>query len=151
MLQDISALSNKIIKRLPYSKDFLFADEIINIDENNIVGNYTFKSDAFFYKSHFKHRPETPGVIILEMMGQLGMVSHLIYLENLYTNDIDFSPLFANLEASFINKVNPDEKLTVYSEKIYYRNGILKSKIKLVNLHNETCVLCNAQLKLIYE
>lgn len=151
MSDEITELSKKIIKRLPYSDDFLFADRIIHVDNESIIGNYTFKSNAFFYKSHFKHRPETPGVILLEMMGQLGMVSHLIYLEKLYTNDIVFSPLFANVEAGFLKKVYPEEILTVYSQKIYYRNGVLKSSIKLVNPNQETCILFNAQLKLVYE
>ena len=59
----------EIISRLPYSKPFLFVDEIIHIDENRVEGTYTFDENLDFYKGHFKDNPFTPGVILTETMG----------------------------------------------------------------------------------
>jgi 3-hydroxyacyl-[acyl-carrier-protein] dehydratase len=37
-----------IIIRLPYSKPFLFVDELLDVNENSITGSYTFKEDIDF-------------------------------------------------------------------------------------------------------
>lgn len=142
-------LSRKIISKLPYGAGFLFVDEITYVDEDRIVGNYTFRSDAPYYKWHFKHRPVTPGVLIIETMGQIGMVCHIVFLEKLYDSNVKFSPILLNVELSFIKEVFPNEKLEVRSRKIYYRNGVLKSRLWLKNPLNEDCALGTYQVKLL--
>ena len=52
-----------ILDKLPYSKPFLFVDEILQINENGVEGSYTFDSNLDFYNGHFKNNPVTPGVI----------------------------------------------------------------------------------------
>ena len=46
MTMVMNELSCKIISKLPYGDDFRFVDEISFVDENRIVGNYTFRADA---------------------------------------------------------------------------------------------------------
>ena len=70
----------EIIAILPYSKPFLFVDEILSITENGVEGSYTFDSDLDFYKGHFKDNPITPGVILTEVMAQIGLVCLGIFL-----------------------------------------------------------------------
>ena len=72
--------SVEIIKLLPYTKPFLFVDELTEISENGISGNYTFQENEFFYKGHFKENPITPGVILTETMAQIGVVCLGIFL-----------------------------------------------------------------------
>ena len=72
--------STQIIKNLPYKKPFLFVDELTDISENGIIGNYTFKESEFFYEGHFKDNPITPGVMLTETMAQIGVVCLGIYL-----------------------------------------------------------------------
>ncbi|MGI6320407.1 MAG: hypothetical protein ACOXZK_05500 [Bacteroidales bacterium] len=103
----------------------------------------------FFYESHFKHLHIIPGVIIIEMMGQIGLVCHQVYLQNLYNSDTIYHPLLSNLEAEFFREVFPDEKLTVISNRIYLRHGILKSKTELYNQKDELCCRTVAQIKII--
>ena len=43
-------------------------------------GFYTFKEDEYFYQGHFKDNPITPGVILTEVMAQIGVVCLGIYL-----------------------------------------------------------------------
>jgi len=126
----------EIISKLPYSKPFLFVDELISIDENGVIGNYTFDASLDFYKGHFKDNPVTPGVILTEVMAQIGVVCLGIFLLN---NDINRNTLIAltSNEIEFLKPVYPNEKVTVISEKIYFRFGKLKCKVKMLNAKNE--------------
>ena len=72
--------SDEILKYLPYQRPFLFVDELTEISENGIIGSYTFPVDSFFYKGHFKDHPVTPGVILTEVMAQIGVVCLGIFL-----------------------------------------------------------------------
>ena len=85
--------TNQIIKKLPYQSPFLFVDELTEITENGVIGNYTFKENEFFYEGHFKKNPITPGVILTETMAQIGVVCLGIYLlKNEFTSDNKYAP-----------------------------------------------------------
>ena len=144
-------IENKIIARLPYLPSFLFVNEISLINDDEIIGHYTFGKDNFFYNAHFKHIPITPGIVLIEMMGQIGLVAHLVYLHKLYDNDILFHPILSYVESSFYKKVEVNDKLTIKSKKIYYRNNILKSKIELFDSSNDLCATLIAQLQLVFD
>jgi 3-hydroxyacyl-[acyl-carrier-protein] dehydratase len=145
------ALSENIIKKLPYSEPFLFVDEICEVNSKCITGKYSFRKDSFFYNSHFVNNPVTPGTLILEMMGQIGLVCHLIFIEELYLSNNSFYPLVTNLEASFVKKVIAGEALSVIGKKIYYRHGILKSDLSLYNSNMVLCAHVTAQLLFSHE
>ena len=124
----------EIIAKLPYSKPFLFVDEILAINENGLEGTFTFDSKLDFYKGHFKNNPFTPGVILTETMAQIGLVCLGIYLnEGKEIQNIGFT----SSEVEFLKPVYPNEKVTVISEKIYYRFGKLKCKVKMLNEKKE--------------
>ena len=55
-------------------------DELTKITDNGVTGNYTFKESEYFYRGHFKDYPVTPGVILTEVMAQIGVVCLGIYL-----------------------------------------------------------------------
>lgn len=124
--------SEEIISKLPYSKPFLFVDEIVSIDENGVEGNYTFDAASDFYKGHFKDNPVTPGVILTEVMAQIGVVCLGVFLVNDKINKNTLIALTSN-EIEFLKPVYPNEKVTVISEKIYFRFGKLKCKVKMIN------------------
>ena len=145
-----SNLSQKIISVLPYGDGFRFVDEITFVDENKIVGNYTFKSDAPYYASHYPHFAVTPGVLLLECMGQIGLVAHLVYIEKLFEREsVTLIPSLSNVQASFHLPVGQGEKVSVEATKIYYRAGVLKSDISLRNSKGEECVHAIAHLKFV--
>lgn len=124
----------EIISKLPYTQPFLFVDDIISIDENGVEGTFTFDENLDFYKGHFKENPVTPGVILTETMAQIGLVCLGIYLnEGKEIKNIGFT----SSEVEFLKAVYPNEKVTVISEKIYYRFGKLKCKVKMLNEKNE--------------
>lgn len=126
----------EIISKLPYSKPFLFVDELVSINENGVVGNYTFDENLDFYKGHFKDNPVTPGVILTETMAQIGVVCLGLFLLNNEVNKKTIIALTSN-EIEFLKPVYPNEKVTVISEKIYFRFGKLKCKVKMLNAKNE--------------
>jgi len=123
---------NDIIAQLPYSEPFLFVDELLHADENGITGTYTFKEDLDFYKGHFKDNPVTPGVILTETMAQIGMVCLGIYLLG---NDLkkDTVIAFTSADIQFLKPVYPNEKVTVISQKTFFRFGKLKCDVVMKN------------------
>ncbi|TMM30424.1 beta-hydroxyacyl-ACP dehydratase [Polaribacter aestuariivivens] len=130
--------SSEIIKLLPYQKPFLFVDEISDVSENGIIGNYTFQQNEFFYEGHFKENPITPGVILTETMAQIGVVCLGIFL---LKNEISSAkkPQIAltSNEVDFFLPVLPKEKVTVISTKEYFRFNKLKCSVKMMNSKNE--------------
>jgi 3-hydroxyacyl-[acyl-carrier-protein] dehydratase len=133
----------EIISKLPYSKPFLFVDELLHIDENGVEGTYTFDENLDFYKGHFKDNPVTPGVILTEVMAQIGLVCLGIYLLN-DTFNKNTSIALTSTDIEFLKPVFPIEKVTVISEKIYFRFGKLKCKVEMKNEKGE--VVCTGTI-----
>ncbi|AOC96641.1 3-hydroxyacyl-[acyl-carrier-protein] dehydratase FabZ [Flavobacterium anhuiense] len=121
-----------IIAQLPYSKPFLFVDELLHADENGVTGTYTFRENLDFYKGHFKDNPVTPGVILTETMAQIGMVCLGIFLLG---NDLGENTViaFTSADMEFLKPVYPNEKVTVTSEKLFFRFGKLKCNAVMKN------------------
>ncbi|HPW98924.1 MAG TPA: 3-hydroxyacyl-ACP dehydratase FabZ family protein [Flavobacterium sp.] len=128
--------SREILSKLPYSKPFLFVDELTVISENGAEGTFTFDEGLDFYKGHFKNNPITPGVILIETMAQIGLVCLGIYLGK-DNNNTETKFAFTSSEIEFLKPVFPNEKVTVISEKVYYRFGKLKCKVSMRNSKNE--------------
>ncbi len=118
-----------------------FVDELSAISENGAIGSYTFKASSYFYQGHFKDFPVTPGVILTETMAQIGVVCLGIYLlqDQLSNSKMPRIALTSN-EIDFLAPVFPEEKVTVSSEKIYFRFGKLKCKVEMKN--SEGKVVC---------
>lgn len=133
----------EIIAKLPYSKPFLFVDELLQIDENRVEGCYTFDENLDFYKGHFKDNPITPGVILTEVMAQIGLVCLGIYLMN-DTFNTTTSIALTSTEIEFFKPVFPNEKVKVISEKIYFRFRKLKCKVMMKNEKGE--IVCSGTI-----
>lgn len=128
--------SEEIIAKLPFSKPFLFVDEIVRIDENGVEGCFTFDENLDCYRGHFVGNPITPGVLLTETMAQIGVVCLGIFL----VNDTLMSETLISLNSTnieFLKPVFPGEKVTVISEKVYFRFGKLKCKVCMMNHRNE--------------
>ena len=123
---------NDIIEKLPYTKPFLFVDELLHVDDNSVSGTYTFKEDLDFYKGHFKDNPVTPGVILAETMAQIGMVCLGIYLLGDAFNK-ETVIAFTSADMQFLKAVYPNEKVTVTSLKTFFRFGKLKCEAVMKN------------------
>lgn len=135
----------QIIKQLPYSAPFHFVDDLFDISNEGISGSYFLDPESFFYQGHFKEKPVTPGVILTEIMAQIGVVCFGIYLlkDELTQN---FSPEIAltSTEIDFFLPVFPGETVKVISEKEVFRFQKLKCKVKLFNQRDE--LVCRGRI-----
>ncbi|EDM43111.1 3-hydroxymyristoyl/3-hydroxydecanoyl-(acyl carrier protein) dehydratase [unidentified eubacterium SCB49] len=123
--------TKEIISKLPYSEPFLFVDSLAYVNDDGAKGSYTFSKESYFYKGHFKDNPVTPGVILTECMAQIGLVCLGIYLSKTITSEMQMA--FATMQVDYFRPVFPGERVTVVSEKIYFRFGKLKCKVKMMN------------------
>lgn len=137
--------ADKIIALLPYDPPFLFVDGLNHVDENGAEGHYTFRPDEYFYNGHFKNKPITPGVILTEVMAQIGLVCLGIKLvgENIEDDQALNIALVEN-HIHFFLPVLPNDKVVVKSEKIYFRFGKLKCKVSMMNASGE--VVCKGEI-----
>jgi 3-hydroxyacyl-[acyl-carrier-protein] dehydratase len=138
-----------ILDHLPYKSSFRFVDEISYLDQDKVIGNFTPKEDAFFYKDHFPGHPVTPGAILTEIMAQIGLVVLGIYLitpvpgqaaigavasvrgaPTAAPANAPIFPLLTSTEVSFLKMALPGKKITVISDKEYFRFDKLKCKVE---------------------
>jgi 3-hydroxyacyl-[acyl-carrier-protein] dehydratase len=139
---DPSSLLGLVPQRAP----FRFVDEILEVDQDHIVGLYTFRHDEFFYSGHFPDKPITPGVILLETMAQIGVVALGLHLaaQAPDINEHDFLVLFTEADVEFTGIVGPGEQVTVRAEKIYFRK--LKLKVAAEMTLADGTVVCAGEL-----
>ena len=130
--------NQKIIQLLPYQTPFLFVEELTVLSENGVEGFYTFKEDEYFYQGHFKDNPITPGVILTEVMAQIGLVCLGIYLLSESVSETKKPQIaLSSSDVDFFLPVFPKERVKVISEKVYFRFNKLKCKVQLFNEKNE--------------
>jgi len=130
--------NQKIIQLLPYQTPFLFVEELTSLSENGVEGFYTFKEDEYFYQGHFKDSPITPGVILTEVMAQIGVVCLGIYLLSEAVSETKKPQIaLSSSDVDFFLPVFPKERVKVISEKVYFRFNKLKCKVQLFNEKNE--------------
>ena len=125
-----------ILQQLPYRQPFLFVDELLSVDENGVAGRYTFPPDSYFYEGHFPGNPVTPGVILTEVMAQIGVVCLGIFLlGDSVTDDIHIA--MTSTQIDFYRPVFPTETVTVRSTKQYFRFQKLKCAVEMLNSQHE--------------
>ena len=125
---------SQILALLPQQRPFRYVDEILEVDEQRIVGRYRFREDEWFYAGHFPGRPVTPGVILLESMCQIGVVALGIYLfalEHSIDEARNWTTLFVDAESEFLRSVLPGECVTIRGERIFWRRSKLRARIEM--------------------
>lgn len=142
-------LHQQLLNRLPYTDPFLFVDKIIEINEKKVIATYFFPESAFYYKGHFKHKPITPGAILLECMGQVGCVLHGIYLLGLHENNFSFEPVLGLVEGNFFEPVLPNSLINIESELQYIRNNYISSIIHLYDSNQRLIAMSKIQCNFI--
>lgn len=119
----------EILERIPQQEPFRFVDEIVEIDADHVVGAYTWRRDAAFYRGHFPDMPVTPGVLLIECMAQAGVVPLAIYL----AGDVEKPglPFFTDASVDFSGVVRPGTRVTVTSRKLFHRRGKLRTESEM--------------------
>lgn len=125
-----------ILRQLPYRQPFRFVDALINMDENGAEGIYTFPKDSYFYEGHFADNPVTPGVILTEVMAQIGVVCLGIFLvADSASNGLEIA--LTSTQIDFYRPVFPGETVLVRSAKEYFRFHKLKCRVEMLNQQGE--------------
>ncbi len=146
MNQSLQPLSHaEILELVPQQEPFRFIDEIISLNEDEIIGSYTFKQDESFYAGHFPGQPVTPGVILLETMAQTGVVAYGLYLLSLQLRREELNQwltLFSDAEVEFSQPVYPGEKVTITAKKVFWRRMKLKASVQMHNADGKLVANC---------
>ncbi len=145
-----ASIIQEVLALVPQQEPFRFIDEIISLNEEEIIGTYRFREDAFFYRGHFPGRPITPGVILIETMAQIGVVAYGMYLLACQKNirpsrmkrPLSLFTLADNVE--FKGIVAPGERVIVKGKKIYFRQGAIKVDLAMERENRE--IVCSGKL-----
>lgn len=133
----------RVLAAVPQQEPFRFIDEILEIDQDHIVGAYRFRKDEYFYKGHFPGHPITPGVILVEAMAQTGVVAFGLYLVMEQGREAELksgnlTTLFTVIDVmEFAGMVRPGERVIIRGEKVYFRKGNLKAKVSMERENGE--------------
>lgn len=122
----------RILELVPQQEPFRFIDRLVEIDRTHAVGQYRYPVDSWFYRGHFPAHPITPGVILLETMAQVGIVSlalHKLLCEG--KDPSQYLTYFQDAQVEFLQPVYPGEQVTVKAEQILWRRGKIKAKVDL--------------------
>ena len=137
-------MMDRVRDSVPQRYPFRFIDEILELDDEHIVGSYRYRKDEYFYQGHFPGRPITPGVILIETMAQTGVVAFGLYLKMMQARATDETKkdmitLFTLIEGvEFTGMVQPGERVIIRGQKMYFRMGNLKSKVTMERENGET-------------
>lgn len=138
---------DQLLALLPQQSPFRYVDRILEVDENHIVGEYTFKPGEFFYPGHFPGKPVTPGVILLECMCQIGVVLQGIYLvgRELPPEEHDnWLTLFTDAQVEFARSVLPGDTVTVKGTLEFWRRKKLRAKVEMYLKDGTLAASCTA-------
>jgi len=124
----------EVLAAIPQQEPFRFIDDILELDEEHIVASYRFRPEADFYRGHFPGKPITPGVLMVESMGQAGVVGLGIYLlakergRDAVTNLVT---VFTDAEVEFTGFVRPNERVIITGKKVFFRRLKLRSHVEM--------------------
>jgi 3-hydroxyacyl-[acyl-carrier-protein] dehydratase len=123
----------QVLDLIPQQDPFRFIDEILELDDDHIVGTYRFRPDADFYRGHFPGNPVTPGVILVESLAQIGIVALGIYLlsRESEADTAKVTTLFTDMNVEFAGIVKPDDRVTITAEKVFFRRRKLRSSAEM--------------------
>lgn len=150
MNQDIIDI---ILENFPCRKPYKYIDEIVSVDDNHIIGSYTYKKSEYFFKGHFPGFPVVPGAILTETAAQIGLLAFGMFL---MAKDVDKEELKKTIKSfesqpleltnmlfflvssnlDYRKVVKPSECVLVRADKMFFRFGKLKCKILMYTPNN---------------
>lgn len=118
---------DEILAAMPQQPPFLFIDNA-EIDGDEMTGGYTVREDEVFFEGHFKGNPVFPGTLMLETLGQLGV---------LYLLKSDNPSIGGKVDASKIFFISADG---CRCQRICRPNEVFDFKVKVEKLRYPVAV-----------
>jgi 3-hydroxyacyl-[acyl-carrier-protein] dehydratase len=135
-------MRERVLGMVPQQHPFRFIEDILELDDQHVVGVYRFQKNEYFYRGHFPGLPITPGVILIETMAQTGVVAFGLYLETLAgkgkdggSDNVTLFTLAENVE--FTGVVSPGELVMITGRKIYFRGNQIKVAVTMTRPNGE--------------
>ncbi len=127
---------------LPHREPFLFLDEIVSVNSEEVVAKKNVSIEEDYFRGHFPNFPVMPGVLILEAMAQTcGVLGSHIMGKNANKNSVY---LFAGIDkVRFKRKVLPGDVLTIKSKVLSEKRGIWKF---ISEAHVDNSLACKAEI-----
>lgn len=125
--------ASELADAIPQKPPFRFLDKILSVNDDYIEGIYTFEPTEFFYQGHFPGNPVTPGVILLEAMAQVGLVSFGLYLlskEFARADMVKLTTFFTEANVEFLSPISPGETIRICGEKKMWRRKKIRTHTK---------------------
>ena len=66
--------TTEILNAIPHREPFLMIDEVVEWNEQELLGRKTFTGEEDFFRGHYPHYPIVPGVLLCESALQTGAV-----------------------------------------------------------------------------
>ena len=129
------------IEILPHRPPFLFLDEVIECEEDQVVGRRMFTEKDSFFKGHFPNNPLVPGVVLIEALGQTLAYWALRRHPNHWV-------LLTGVERAKIMKpVRPNEVIEFRVKIIKAKMGLVIAEGSCYRESNKTVEVARAQIK----
>ena len=102
---------------IPHRPPFLFVDRVVEVGDDRLVAERTFRPDEAFYEGHYPGNPITPGVILSEACFQAAAVLLVLRLRAEGGDASAKTPVLVRVdEARFRRIVRPGETIRIEVE-----------------------------------
>jgi len=130
------ATAAEILSLIPQQKPFRFVDEILEMDEDHILGAYTWTEEDC--QGFGASKPIVPVFKLIEMSAQIGIVSWCMYHMSLKTPLEEIRLLvgfFTQIEhGECVKLVRPGDNVACFAsfgDEGYYRSNKLVSRVEM--------------------